>query len=385
MNTKLNCFKRYFLLLFFIFITNLSFSQNNVSTNNAPTIITLKSKVLNEERKILISLPKGYDLSNERYPVLFILDSKTNFNHAFGTESYLSEVEMIPKHIVVGIEIPHPLKDLDMMMENSREAFSAFVQEEVIPHIDKNYRTQPFKILFGHSISGTYALYILLAHPENFNSYIVSSPYDKDEFNFLSSLADQKLPAKYVHSKYLLIMAGYEPYFYESIKKLTDVINKKATQNLLWYYTILDNESYSNSALITLYNGLQYTYGDYKVPTTLSASGNLDSLKMHFNKLSFEYGYELKIPEKLLIEFGFQILNERRLKDAIEIFKYSIETFPDSPQGFSDLGIVLEEDNQLEEAEKYFTIAYEKSLKQDSNLTDYYKDQIEKVKQKISK
>ena len=356
--------------------------NNNYSIGNS---INIKSKILNEDRRIFVSLPEDYNSTDKRYPVLFVLDSKTNFKHSFGTESYLSEAEMIPNHIVVGIEISNPIKDLNLNSIDDRESFSSFIKDEVIPLIDKNYRTQPFKILFGHSVSGTFALYVFLAHEELFNSYIVSSPYDTSEFRFLSNIAKESLSAKYNRAKYLLIMAGNDPYFNNSLQDFIKQINENAASNLLWYYTILDNENYYNSALITLYNGLQYTYGDYKVPTTMSANGNLDSLKNYFQQLSISYGFDLNIPQRLLTEFGFQVLNAGRLNDAIDIFKYEVGAFPDSPASYGYLGITLEENNSLQDAEENYNIAYNKSVLQNSSSISYYKDKLEKIKMKMNK
>ncbi len=345
-------------------------------------IIKIKSKVLNEERKIYVYLPKEYDSTNENYPVLYVLNSELNFNHAVGTESYLAETQIIPKLIVVGIDIKNINLDLNEIDHSAADKFLSFIKDELQQYINANYRTQPFNILFSHSVTGAFAFYILLKQPEIFNSFIISSPYDKDKFNYLSSLAEEALPAKYERPKFLLIMVGNDPYFSESISKLTEVINKKAGGNLLWYYTMLDNESYSYSALITLYNGLQFTYGDYKVPSTMSAAGNLDTLKTYFKKLSLDYGYDLKIPERLLTEFGFQVLNAQRLNDAIDVFKYEAEAFPNSPASYGYLGLALEQNNNLAEAEKNYSIAYEKSVEQNSTLVEYYKSQLEKIKMK---
>ena len=44
----------------------------------------LHSKVLKEKRTLLISVPKGYELSQEKYPVLFVLDGDVSvFSEAF--------------------------------------------------------------------------------------------------------------------------------------------------------------------------------------------------------------------------------------------------------------------------------------------------------------
>ena len=50
-----------------------------------------------------------------------------------------------------------------------------FLREELIPYIDKNYNTQSFRILEGHSTSGTFTL----RHSQNttlFDAFIAVSP-----------------------------------------------------------------------------------------------------------------------------------------------------------------------------------------------------------------
>jgi enterochelin esterase-like enzyme len=74
--------------------------------------ITLHSTVLGEERKVVVRLPEGYDTSETRYPVLYLLDGEFFFQQAAAAVQFLSENayvhyaainQPIPKLIVVGI------------------------------------------------------------------------------------------------------------------------------------------------------------------------------------------------------------------------------------------------------------------------------------------
>ena len=52
---------------------------------------TLRSKIMNEERKLLISLPPGYERSNKEYPVIYITDgSEYTFQRSAGLIRYSS-------------------------------------------------------------------------------------------------------------------------------------------------------------------------------------------------------------------------------------------------------------------------------------------------------
>ena len=65
--------------------------------------IKIKSKVLNEDRKILIYLPEGYKDSTTRYPVLYALDGNTYFMASIGILKYHAEFDTVPEMIIVAI------------------------------------------------------------------------------------------------------------------------------------------------------------------------------------------------------------------------------------------------------------------------------------------
>src|SRR5260370_36268769 len=45
------------------------------------------------------------------------------------------------------------------------DKFRAFLSKELIPGIDRTYRTQDFRVLSGHSAGGQFALYCLTSDP----------------------------------------------------------------------------------------------------------------------------------------------------------------------------------------------------------------------------
>jgi predicted alpha/beta superfamily hydrolase len=143
---------------------------------------TIKSAVLNEDRRLLVHLPASYDTSRESYPVLYLLD---------GTEALLLEMIAItnrlradhsaPEMIIVAIENTN--RDRDMMPVVAKDypgppraqAFLAFLEKELIPDIETTYRTVPPRILQGKSLSGLFTVYALLTRPTVFNAYVACS------------------------------------------------------------------------------------------------------------------------------------------------------------------------------------------------------------------
>jgi predicted alpha/beta superfamily hydrolase len=56
------------------------------------------------------------------------------------------------------------------------EAFTAFIEKELIPHINSLFPTNSYRMLIGHSLGGLIAVNMLLHHTKLFNSYIAIDP-----------------------------------------------------------------------------------------------------------------------------------------------------------------------------------------------------------------
>ena len=139
---------------------------------------TLHSDILNEDRKLEIHLPKGYEDSNNTYPVLYLLDSDYNFKHAVGTAEYLFLNRRIPQMIIVGIRNTRRNRDLSpnspelseeerdrMGVTGAADNFMAFIEKELIPHMKKNYKVAPYEIIVGHSRGGLFNTYSFFKKP----------------------------------------------------------------------------------------------------------------------------------------------------------------------------------------------------------------------------
>ena len=59
-----------------------------------------------------VAVPKGYEVSSIRYPVLYVLDGKSNLEHTVHTVDYLSSYSRIPEMIVVAVHNVN--RELDM-------------------------------------------------------------------------------------------------------------------------------------------------------------------------------------------------------------------------------------------------------------------------------
>lgn len=353
--------------------------------------LKIQSKILNEERRIFVRVPFGYELSNEKYPVLYVLDENTHSIHASGTISFLSGNGVMPQTIIVAI--PNTARNRDFTPTNTEDTpnsggadnFIKFLREELIPYIDKNYRTEPHRILFGHSLTAMFSIYTLLTNPDLFNGFISASPYLMYDNNYVVKLAEKNLPGlSFSNSKFLYITLGNEPDYFNSMNELTSLLKKKSPEDLKWDYVYMENDDHGTVPLKTIYNAMEMIYEGWKLPADLAKTGNLQSVKDHFKNLSEKYGYEILIPEGVLNNFGYQVMFAKQIKEALEIFEYNILLYPSSPNVYDSFGEALEADNQLQEAKKYYQLAYEKGQAvKDPNLL-FYKQHLDNVHEKLT-
>lgn len=183
---------------FCLFISITVFGQNGgQETNNTKpfvlgTIEEIQSVELSEKRILNIYLPEGYNKSDTiKYPIVYLLDGSADedFIHIVGLYQFNSFpwIDRVPKSIVVGIatvdrrrDFTYPTtieKDKIKYPTTGKSAkFLSFLEHELQPFIEKNYKASSSKTIIGQSLGGLLVTEILLTKPALFNQYIIVSP-----------------------------------------------------------------------------------------------------------------------------------------------------------------------------------------------------------------
>ena len=196
-------------------------TENNVANDPQVTLYdtevkSLTSSFVEQEYRLFIALPRGYAESEERYPVLYVLDADILFGTITETarllplESFFLGHQSVPDLILVGIAYPGgfdemaqkrgrdftPVSEFGADPTNEPDGaarFFRFLEEQAIPFIDKTYRTDPGdRGLIGSSAGGIFILDTLLRHPGTFQRYIATSPrMDEIIFRHEAAYAEQ--------------------------------------------------------------------------------------------------------------------------------------------------------------------------------------------------
>lgn len=290
-------------------------------------LIHLQSKVLGEDRAIAIHLPKDYAASNEKYPVFYVLDGEWNFHYTSALLGTLAEAGDIPRMILVGVINNN--RNRDLLPDRGASQFHAFLKNELQPFVEKNYRTQPYRILAGHSFGGLYSLYNLLHHKGDFNAYIALSPSLGRNNEETVKWAEQFFSRAPSLSQSLYLAIGNEGgWTYTSTKRFTKLLEKYQPEGLHWTFEHFEKEDHSAMGIRGFLHGLEFIYEGFN-PTKL-ALDELGLVEDHYQVLSQKYGYEIPVPEYYYQTFVRQQIMEKEFDYAEWILGKYRAKFPNS-------------------------------------------------------
>ncbi|WP_286272932.1 alpha/beta hydrolase [Thalassotalea hakodatensis] len=242
---------------------------------------TIYSETLDEHRKVFIRLPKTYD-QNKQYPL--IIRSDGNFNLKRWDESLhsLSEQQLAEDTILVSIPNlfwqdtrnrdlvpPYARKDVNIearpATENNPEIFGkadlflAFIEKELIPHIEKQFNVNQNRILSGFSAGGSFVLYTLVNKPELFTGYFAFSPaawYDDSVVvkQFSKHLANTSGKPLFL---YLSLGAKENDIITGSFEGLLEALKTKAPKNLYWQSSYSADAGHADNPFISVPKALK--------------------------------------------------------------------------------------------------------------------------------
>ena len=158
----------------------------------------------NKDYELYIQLPKSYPNTKTAYPLIIVNDTNFAFPITNGSMALMGG-NVVKEAIVVGVSYakgevrtisrtrdytpsyspaePNGHSSAARKVSGHAKEYTAFLADQVIPFLQKNYRVDAKnKIFVGHSFGGLLGSYILVNRPEVFDHYIIGSPslwYDK--------------------------------------------------------------------------------------------------------------------------------------------------------------------------------------------------------------
>ena len=320
------------------------------------------SAILKEERAYWVDLPEGYDAGRNAqttYPVLYLLDAERFFAQASATVKFMSQLGSIPEMIVVGIPSTDQRKR-DMTPTHSlqgpngettqrgaksggADVFLSSLQKELIPRVEASYRTLPYRILVGHSMTGLFALHAFLQDPASFHAIIAMDPSLWWDDGLLAKRAAASMStSKNLRNSVYIGAAGHDMHdtagpkaatqaFYQAIKSLPSPNFRAKLQSF-------EDESHGSVPFPSFYYGVAFTFHGYQVPTPDAVKDPAEILA-HYRQFSEKRGAVFEPPEAAFAMIGYILLfDQKKVDEAIAVLEENAKRHPSSPEAHEYLG-----------------------------------------------
>jgi predicted alpha/beta superfamily hydrolase len=333
----------------------------------APFIIgekfQIESKVLKETRTYVIHTPPAYQRGKDAYPVLVLQDAEPHFALTTAAVDLLSESGRIPPMIVVGIIATDRTRDLTPTIPTrgfggapwtgpagGADKFFSFIADELLPTVDHNYRTRPYRVLVGHSLGGLFTVYALMSHSGVFNGYIAISPSLWWDDQALVKTSPPFFAAHRDLRADLYMAIGDEGQeMLGGAWKLSAVLEESKLADLRWQFKRSPEEDHGSIAYLSTYEGLKAIFKGYRIadPVALFEQGGLAAFDRHYAEVSKRMGYTVEAPIETYAGMVWELSSRGRFAEAEEIGHKMLEHDPKNTNTLSMLAEVagMQKDN----------------------------------------
>jgi predicted alpha/beta superfamily hydrolase len=244
----------------------------------------ISSKILGEMRVILEYVPNGYKSSGKSYPVLLHLDADPR-SSVYGPSFYTIAKNInalgdpVPEMIVLGVTNTNRARDMIPVKETKRDSafpapgrariFLQFITDELIPEVKTRYRTSDFRVLYGRSDSGLFALYALMESPDAFQAVIASSPsLSRCPAFMVNGVKKMFRERPDIARTVFMIYGERERILRNYLRKFSEAIESAASNNFVLHVQRVAGEGHIPKA--SLQDGLRFVFSKQR--------GNLDCL-----------------------------------------------------------------------------------------------------------
>lgn len=345
----------------------LAFNYSNAQV----TYNEINSEKLGESRQIKIQLPRGYENDIEKtYPLFIVFDGDYLFEPVTGNIDYYSYWEDMPEAIVVGINQVDTRDDDCLFSEenflpiDNGANFFEFVGLELVPYIEKNYRTANFRIAIGHGETANFINYYLFKDNPLFQAYISISPNLAPEME--QRITERLLQFKSKKFYYLATASNDLRVVREGVEALNTNLSSIDNTNLLYNFDDFDGASHYSVVTHALPKALENIFSsfqpiskkEYKETILNLEYSPVDYLKEKYQLVNELFGIDKKILINDFRAISAAINKNQLYEDFQELGKLARRDYPETLLGNYYLARYYEEMGEPKKAYKTYKSAY---------------------------
>lgn len=316
---------------------------------------TIHSKILNQERTISIYKPPSMEEFPESVsPVMYLLDGELVAEMVRAQVGYFCEIwRELPPITVVGIEnLPGKSnRNNDLTYTKSKnnvggggQNFLRFIEEELMPIVEKDHKQKPYRILVGSSLGGSFTVYTFLTHSDLFDAYVASSPSLYRNNNEIMNGLEQKIKETNRSKKILFFAVGNEGANYvPHVMKLDSLLTKHPSADFRHHFVAYPGEQHGTTPMKSYYDGFKFIFrvGDPALDIPFEEI-SYEKLEDYYKDRSFIFRTPIKVNEFITNGYGYRFLYEfKQVDKALIFFSKGIENFPNSSNAYSSYAEAL--------------------------------------------
>ena len=321
-------------VLFFLALSCPIVAQNPTEIDH-----TLNSEAFGKERKVRVFLPNRYYRdTTATFAVTYVLDAQHDifWNAVKGNAGYLVDNYSVMPMIFVGI-----------VSDNRGSEFSPpattlqdHIEKEVIPLIEKEYRTDGFRAILGHSWGGAFVGNTLFSERNTmFDGYIGISPSFGDTDNIIEQNAKAMLEQNTSFKKYLYFSHGdvgrREVEFAGYVNSIKVLLEQYPNKTLVYEPRPMERVGHWQIVGASVCDGLismsRNYFADQRVMEQFGRNGDITSQVKAFNSNQKEqFGYIHKPSSRYLNFVANDFKDLEQYENAIAIYQLALEDDPDN-------------------------------------------------------
>ncbi len=337
------------------------------------TYRVVHSEILDEDRVLQVHLPRGYESSESEYPVvyLFYSDFEQGYFAQTVNDLYHLSIDRMPQVMLVGIRNTQRYRDLyPWPMEGRPDTgkahdFLRALQEEIIPFVEGEYRTKPYRIMIGPQAAAVFGAYALLEAPGTFHAFILNDPcrLDSPERSLCEEVADL---AAFQAGSNVFFAVGHDVgegrWPSESLTELQGALEERASERFRWRIDLIEDWPFFLSP-VTIRPALLDLFSAYPFPSPEDVSG-WGQLEEHYGAVSASLGFPVEPPSLILTQAAVGLREREEYERSLEVLEHLVDLYPSALDGPWQLGHLYREMGDTASAIRY----YEECLKRDPNM-----------------
>ena len=318
-------------------------SQTDGSPVAIGTYRVLHSAILGEDRVLQVHLPESYRAGRSAYPVvyLFYSDAVDEYFAQLVTDLSLLTADRMPETILVGIPNTQRYRDLlpwprarGQPGDGHADVFLRFVREELIPFVEREYRTKAYRILVGPQAAAVFGIYSLLEAPGTFRAFVLNDPCQADgrQRSLCRDLqAFARTPA--ARGVYFAVSDNEAERRWDRrpLEELRTALQSNAAPGFRWRIELERDWPFFLEPLATR-AALLDLFRDYPFPSPERAGG-LAEIRAHYDSLTAALGFSVDPPDLVLTLAGSSLMDRGTYPAALEVLNHLAALYPASLNG----------------------------------------------------